>query len=1551
MQTQSGSSSYQGSGISESSKYNGMIAISKTKIIRNYLFVMFFYIDQVVPSMNVVHSVISYIRLFQFYLPSMCLDSNLIYAQGTLTESSFGILRRIFYFSGQENSSKTLLYIIFINFLAFSLSFCVMVISSFSYHSEAKLSKLLSIIYKVIISTYYYLSTPLVSYFSAELLCNIIENEFSIINIMGIIMGFLHIFMIHSIQKNILGISVQFRPDSLASADNKRVVNLTIITAIPTFLNHYGSHQNRDFEIALYLICAIIYGYIFFVFYEGTPLINHDELVFLLSLCLSGILNLILHFLMGFFGYQAKDSHLFIIIGIFAFSYLMCRFLVQIHRNKQIELLDYIENNGINENHNLSSVIGSSITGFSLLHPLCINWGIFMKMIEKWDDNPEVYLTYAKFASIYPDESQTLDWIRKQIVVHRFKGSECKLSVLQIMSILRQRETNLSPYLKRKINSVTKLINQCKQRMRNIWDTVIQSNIGEMESVISKSHNSMKKTEIELNHLLIQYPNNRFVAKLYYIFIKEIKADMMESCTWNENIKLLKKGLMIVPDISHEFGLKTFPNIPPFCKGSNRVLSQSDIEMSNIISENEFEEEIGIHNNDLNRFIRDRINSIVIPGVRDTYFLSTSFVIILIFIPIIFLIWNSSIFSKNIEEPLEYMYSLSEMRSLNYQLTSFGLRMVLEEFNLPDFNTTLLPTNDYDSYIPKSLLDNTTRGQVQSLSKLVPSVIQKINQLKSYQIGDIVFDNIRVLCFNQSISYQHFISPYNITRRMVSPVEMFISSSFQLMQLSTQGAFDVSTLESTLFLNPIKNVEYSDIVFEKVLNSMEEFFSLKDSEYRAYYLNMFYIYSIIIILFYSFTPYMNLMMIKEQKLSVYKCLTALPKYAVGQIIESLNSLKKNSAESTKNSSETDGSVNKQEENIMKIFNSASDNGITSVGSDIMQTICVIFIVGSGIFGFYNMVSVYLNQSAVLKVSAPQMSQIASVISSISRFFCVMHRFTLFFSNNFQTDQNPVRLFERYDSSIKTLEKSYNTFRFGEESGLSMPYNGLDPVLLETNEGIYECSDKSAITNEYHQMFHCYDADFNLMMISRLIEKQMSTFSILNISFDRNNMVISDTWFVGAILIYDKYLYPLFSSIISFMNNQISSYFDNNVFISMFCLLIASISQIIIIIAAVNMRKHLVYTLSLLLHCPLSIVTQTPKISSVLSGDFSSQNIDKTNRGELFFSSLNNNLPDGIIVISPENKTVFVNQSLKSIFNISSIMEPPSFQNFFNSDRFGPDCETLKLESFKMQGIHLTLMINGQKRNIHFISNNLPNGFILHTFREEDREISYSNLIKEERSKSDKMLSSILPASLVPRVQAGETDISFSVQSASIVFIDIVEFTPWCSTNSANRVMAVLNCIFREFDSLLSKYSTMTKIKCIGDCYMAAGGVFSEINQPSKHAKESLDFSLDCISTLHRINQEMNENLKIRIGVNSGGPIVGGVLGVGKPTFEILGSTINMAQQMEHHGIPMNVHISRTVYELVYSGKYNIKERGEIEIKNGKVITYLVTPFEDQDSLK
>jgi class 3 adenylate cyclase len=280
-------------------------------------------------------------------------------------------------------------------------------------------------------------------------------------------------------------------------------------------------------------------------------------------------------------------------------------------------------------------------------------------------------------------------------------------------------------------------------------------------------------------------------------------------------------------------------------------------------------------------------------------------------------------------------------------------------------------------------------------------------------------------------------------------------------------------------------------------------------------------------------------------------------------------------------------------------------------------------------------------------------------------------------------------------------------------------------------------------------------------------------------------------------------------------------------------------------------------------------------------------------------------------------------------------------DFYNRDNFYGDVAALS--GAPPQKVTLMKKVDGSE--VYYeVEMTTSNDKLVVSSQEVTQTVRYNTLIAEERAKSDQLLASILPPSLVKRVQEGEKNISFAVQTASISFMDIVEFTPWCGSSTAAAVMSTLNNLFKRFDEAVGQRATMTKIKCIGDCYVSAGGIFSEINQPAVHAKEMVSFGLAAIQCVEDLDEELNQNLRMRVGVNTGGPIVAGVLGVGKPTFEILGPTINLAQQMEHHGVPMQVHVTRAVYELIYGDTtFQVKERGQTQINSGKVITYLVSP--------
>ena len=126
--------------------------------------------------------------------------------------------------------------------------------------------------------------------------------------------------------------------------------------------------------------------------------------------------------------------------------------------------------------------------------------------------------------------------------------------------------------------------------------------------------------------------------------------------------------------------------------------------------------------------------------------------------------------------------------------------------------------------------------------------------------------------------------------------------------------------------------------------------------------------------------------------------------------------------------------------------------------------------------------------------------------------------------------------------------------------------------------------------------------------------------------------------------------------------------------------------------------------------------------------------------------------------------------------------------------------------------------------------------------------------------------------------------------------------------------------------------------------MAASGLFSPDDPPKNHAEAIIKFGLDAINELDDINLRLNSNLAVRVGVNSGGPVLAGVLGTDKPVFDIIGDTINVASRLQSTDLPGQVQISQGTYDLVSDSDFFIEPRGEVFLKGkGKQMAYFVKP--------
>jgi adenylate cyclase len=210
-------------------------------------------------------------------------------------------------------------------------------------------------------------------------------------------------------------------------------------------------------------------------------------------------------------------------------------------------------------------------------------------------------------------------------------------------------------------------------------------------------------------------------------------------------------------------------------------------------------------------------------------------------------------------------------------------------------------------------------------------------------------------------------------------------------------------------------------------------------------------------------------------------------------------------------------------------------------------------------------------------------------------------------------------------------------------------------------------------------------------------------------------------------------------------------------------------------------------------------------------------------------------------------------------------------------------------------------------------------------------------LRAEQEKSEVLLLNILPSAIAERLKAAAQPIADHFAAASIVFADVVDFTPLAQRLPPAEMVGMLDQLFSRFDALVERHG-LEKIKTIGDCYMAAAGVPSA---DPDHAPKAARLALDMRNELAVSDQVGLPGLELRIGINSG-PVVAGVIGTKRFLYDLWGDAVNTASRMESHGTPGEIQITRATYELL-KDEFVCRRRGTIDVKGkGEMETwYLV----------
>lgn len=206
-----------------------------------------------------------------------------------------------------------------------------------------------------------------------------------------------------------------------------------------------------------------------------------------------------------------------------------------------------------------------------------------------------------------------------------------------------------------------------------------------------------------------------------------------------------------------------------------------------------------------------------------------------------------------------------------------------------------------------------------------------------------------------------------------------------------------------------------------------------------------------------------------------------------------------------------------------------------------------------------------------------------------------------------------------------------------------------------------------------------------------------------------------------------------------------------------------------------------------------------------------------------------------------------------------------------------------------------------------------------------------------RAEADALLINILPEAIAERLkERPDARVADSVEQASVMFSDLVGFTELSKRLGAARTVALLDHIVTEFDRLAARHG-VEKIKTIGDGYMAVTGV----SVPrSDHLPCLARMALGLPDLVERLSAAHGVDLRVRVGIAIG-PVMAGVIGTDKFSYDVWGDTVNLASRLESHGLPGEIQVSCAVREAL-GGGFIFEPRGPIEVKGiGRLETWLL----------
>lgn len=327
-----------------------------------------------------------------------------------------------------------------------------------------------------------------------------------------------------------------------------------------------------------------------------------------------------------------------------------------------------------------------------------------------------------------------------------------------------------------------------------------------------------------------------------------------------------------------------------------------------------------------------------------------------------------------------------------------------------------------------------------------------------------------------------------------------------------------------------------------------------------------------------------------------------------------------------------------------------------------------------------------------------------------------------------------------------------------------------------------------------------------------------------------------------------------------------------------------------------------------------------------------------------YRDLFENASDLIQSVAPDGRFLYVNRAWRETLGYSQDdLETMTIFEMINPDHISQCMEMFGRVISGEKVDHVQTVFLGKDGQKIFLEGSVNCKFVdgkpvatRAMFRDITERLKVEEALQKEREQTERLLLNILPEQIATRLKRQPNAIAENFSAATVLFADIVGFTPIASSLSPIELVTLLNEIFSAFDQLSEHYK-LEKIKTIGDAYMVVGGL---PQRRIDHATAIAEMALDMHKAVAQFNARNRQSFSIRIGIHSG-PVVAGVIGIKKFIYDLWGDTVNIASRMEAHGMPGKIHVSDVTYNMLRHD-YIFENRGKILVKGkGEMTTYFL----------